>query len=116
MKIFLPTLLFLLFLASCGSSDSIFELDPNQSMLMTGKGPGQDAAINPYTNEKSIAIVTNLGDTVFSVRIQHNGEILNDSPLLPGVTREYTLEPGYELYLDSEQKSRSKVTFKAFKE
>ncbi len=25
-----------------------FVLDPNQSMLMTGKGLGQDATINPY--------------------------------------------------------------------
>lgn len=115
MKVFLPTLLFLLILTSCGSSDSIFELDPNQSMLMTGKGPGQDAAINPYTNEKSIAEVTNLGDTVFNVRIQQDGKVLNETALLPGVTREFTLDPGYELYLDSEQKSRSKVTFKKFK-
>lgn len=115
MKIYIPLLL-LLALTACGSNESIFELDPNQSMLMTGKGPGQDAAINPYSDQKSIAVVCNLGDTLFSVRIQQEGSILQDTALLPGATKEFILEPGVELYLDSEQKSRSKVTFKKFKE
>ena len=33
------------------SAQTIFELDGQQSMLMTGKGPGQDATINPFEGE-----------------------------------------------------------------
>lgn len=115
MKIFLTALFFLFALLSCGPGDSIFELDPQQSMLITGKGEGQDAAVNPYAGQKSIAAVTNIGDSLFSVRIQQNGEILEETALLPGVTKQFTLEPGQELYLDTEAKSRSKVIFKKFK-
>lgn len=115
MKIYIPLLL-LLAMTACGSNEAIFDLDPNQSMLMTGKGPGQDGAINPYSGEKSIAVVSNLGDSVFNVRIQQDGEIIRECPMLPGVTREFPLEPGHELYLDTTQKSRSKVTFKKFNE
>ena len=29
------------------NAQTVFELDGTQSMLMTGKGPGQDATFNP---------------------------------------------------------------------
>ncbi len=116
MKFFLSTLLLLLTLTSCGSNDSVFELDPNQSMLMTGKGPGQDGAINPYYGEKSIAVIRNIGDAVFSVRIQENEEILKVIEVSPGDKKEIPLEATHRLYLDTAEKSKLKLTFKKFKE
>lgn len=116
MKTAIALLLLIAGATSCGSSESLFELDAQQSMLLTGKGPGQDGAINPYSGQKSIAVVNNLGNTTFHVRIQQQGEILEDSSVGPGTTREFILEPGHELYLDSEQKSKSKVTFRKYKE
>ena len=38
-----------------------FVLEPSQSMIMTGKGPGQDATINPYFGEDCFAIIKNIG-------------------------------------------------------
>ena len=73
-------LLVLFFLAFCFQSEiyaqTIFELDGSQSMLMTGKGPGQDATINPFQGEDCYAIIENLGNELFSVRIQQEGEIV----------------------------------------
>ena len=37
-----------------------FELTNSQSMLMTGKGPGQDATINPYDGEDCMAMLSHL--------------------------------------------------------
>jgi hypothetical protein len=47
-----------------------FKLDPSTSMLMTGKGPGQDGSINPFAGQDCVAVVANLANTPFSVRIQ----------------------------------------------
>ena len=47
-----------------------FELEPYQTMLMTGKGPGQDGSINPYYGQDCYAIVENIGVGEFSIRIQ----------------------------------------------
>mgnify|MGYP001797706636 CR=1 FL=1 len=98
---------------SCASSQSILELGTQQSMSITGKGPGQDAAINPYDgNDSSISVVKNLGETPFSVRIQKKGNILSETTVSPGEKKEFVLEKGHELYLDSEQKGTARVTFK----
>ena len=42
-----------------------FELKPSQSMLMTGKGPGQDGTINPFDGQDCYAIVENNGKREF---------------------------------------------------
>lgn len=110
--VFLFTLILLA--QACSPSKSIFELGPRQSMAITGKGVGQDAALNPYGNEKSIALVNNLGPSTFSVRIQTNGEIIQEVEVRPNTSQEFILEIGYELYLDSETGGKAKVRFKRF--
>ncbi len=97
---------------SCSTSKTIFELDPTQSMVITGKGPGQDATINPYIDQNSIAIVKNKGENALAVRIQQAGEILEIKEVPAGETKQFPLEKGHELYLDSDQATTAEVTFK----
>ncbi len=97
---------------SCITNETIFELNPQQSMSITGKGQGQDAAINPFGNEKCISEVSNLGKTTFSVRIQENGKVIKEEIVQPKQSNEFILEIGYELYLDSDEKGKAKVVFK----
>ncbi len=108
--------LFLLFLLSqaCSSQNSIFELSPNQSMSITGKGPGQDAAFNPHSKTKSVGVIESLGPNEFTIRIQNNGEIIEQTQIYPDDVKEVILEIGNELYLDSKLKSKAKVTFKEY--
>ncbi len=103
-------------LQACTAQDAIFELSPQQSMSITGKGPGQDAAYNPYGDTKSISVVKNLGTTAFNVRIQQAGKIIQDITIMENGKQEFILEKGYELYLDSQDKGKAKVTFKEFVE
>jgi PBP1b-binding outer membrane lipoprotein LpoB len=108
----LVTILMLAFvLQACSTSESIFELSPQQSMSITGKGPGQDAAFNPYGDMKSMASVKNLGKNSFTVRLQANGKIIDTVEVKPKMKEAFVLERGYELYLDSEQRGKAKVTF-----
>lgn len=51
-------------ITTIATSQTIIELGSVQSMCITGKGPGQDGAINPYTDKDSIAIVENIGENV----------------------------------------------------
>ena len=81
-----------------------FELEPNQSMLMTGKGPGQDATINPYDGQNCLAIVENIGNMKFSIRVQQKGKIIETIPISKGEIKKVTLLKGYELYLDANSK------------
>ena len=91
-------------------AQTVFELNSNQSMLMFGKGPGQDATINPYQGEDCYAIVKNLGDQVFSVRIQQKGQLLEITPVKANETKKIRLLVGYELYLDTESKNTAKAS------
>ncbi|MFY0671983.1 MAG: hypothetical protein JXQ87_01180 [Bacteroidia bacterium] len=91
---------------------TIFELAPNQSMSIVGKGQGQDAAINPFSGEDSKAIVANLGNNKFAVRVQEQGEIIYTTELNPDRIVEVELYDGYELYLDTIEKGKAKVVFK----
>ena len=81
-----------------------FELDPRQSMLMTGKGPGQDGTINPYDGEDCYAIVENTGKTSFSIRIQQKGKIIKTIDISGGETKKFVLLKDHELYLDPNEK------------
>jgi translation initiation factor IF-1 len=103
----------LIVLAFCFQSEvyaqSIFELDGSQSMLMTGKGPGQDATINPFQGEDCYAIIENLGNELFSVRIQQQGEIVKIIAVKPQKKKKIKLLSGQELYLDSETKSSTQA-------
>jgi hypothetical protein len=92
-------------------SQNTFELDPSQSMCITGKGPGQDAAINPFADSDCTAIVENKGKTPFSVRIQSKGKEVKIITVEPKSIKECNLPKGYELYLDTDQKALAEVTF-----
>ncbi|GAA0870867.1 hypothetical protein GCM10009117_00120 [Gangjinia marincola] len=50
-----------------------FTLTPQQSMIMTGKGPGQDGTNNSFFGEDCYAVVKNIGERKFSIRIQQDG-------------------------------------------
>lgn len=102
----------LILLSSCASSDAIIKLGSLQSMCITGKGPGQDGAINPYTDGNSIARVKNLGENNFSIRIQNKGKIIDEINIRPRERKEVLLLKGHELYFDTETPTQAKVTFK----
>lgn len=82
-----------------------FKLDPSTSMLMTGKGPGQDGSINPFAGQDCVAVVANLANTPFSVRIQQNGVVLRTIEIGAKETKRIKLKGSEELYVDTEQKT-----------
>ena len=86
-----------------------FVLDPVQNMCMTGKGPGQDGAINPFLGEDCYAIVENTGKQEFSIRVQQNGEIIETNPIAANEEKKVTLMHGYEMYFDTEGKRKVKA-------
>ncbi len=102
----------LLLLLSCGAQSTVIDLPAAQSMSITGKGPGQDAAINPFSGGNSVARVKNIGSHPFSVRVQDKEGNYKDFTLPPGETRDVFLLKGKELYLDSNQKTRARVSFR----
>lgn len=116
MKINLFLFIFFISILACSSSENIFILKPSQSMLMAGKGPGQDGAINPYINENSIAVVKNLGQNSLQARIQEKGEIIEVITLAPSERKDIQLKKGYELYLDSELEAKVRLDFKRWAE
>jgi hypothetical protein len=61
MKKLMKILMLVLVIQACSTSESVFELSPQQSMSITGKGVGQDAAYNPYADAKSIAAIKSPG-------------------------------------------------------
>ena len=95
-----------------------FELNPFQSMSITGKGPGQDAMKNQYDRQNCFAIVENIGKREFSIRTQQNGTIIEIIPINKGETKKIKLLVGYELYLDtnSKGKANAKVAFEKMTE
>ena len=77
---------------------------------MTGKGPGQDATINPFQGKDCYAIIENLGNELFSVRIQQAGEIVNIIAVKPKEKKKIKLLSGQELYLDTRTKSSTQAS------
>lgn len=90
-------------------AQSEFELKASQSMLMTGKGAGQDGAINPFYGQDCYAMVENLGDSGFSIRIQQAGEIIEIIPVYSREVKKVRLYKGYELYLDANPKEKIRL-------
>lgn len=108
------TLLCLAFLIHFGVlAQTEFELDPRQSMLMTGKGPGQDGTINPYDGQDCIAVVENIGERTFSIRIQTDGKIVKEVAIKKEEVKKIELLKGYELYLDPNRSgiARARVSY-----
>ena len=87
-----------------------FVLEPSQSMIMTGKGPGQDGTINPYFGQDCYAIIKNIGELEFSIRIQQNGKIIEEISILKGDRKKVKLLKAYELYLDPNPKGTVKAS------
>lgn len=94
------------------------ELKPSQSMSIAGKGPGQDGAINPYLGKDSYALVENIGQTTFSIRVQKEGMVIETIPIARGEMKKVTLLAGYELYFDTDSggKAKAKVDFQKAEE
>ncbi|MDO1500082.1 hypothetical protein Q2T40_08050 [Winogradskyella maritima] len=106
-------LLSLMFLGSNISlAQDIIELEPTDSMSIAGKGPGQDAAINPYLGMDSVAIVENIGKNEFSIRLQKKGAILKTISIKKGEKKKVELLKGVEMYFDAEDYAKAKVEFK----
>ena len=77
-----------------------FDLEPQQVMLMTGKGPGQDGALNPYYGQDCLAIVQNTGSAEFTVRIEEWGKIINMIPVAGGERKLINLLAKQQLLID----------------
>lgn len=92
--------------------ESVFELKPSQSMIITGKGAGQDAAINPYMDGNSIAVIKNLGKNKFTIRVEYQGKLFQTRELEPNTTTKIALRQGSQLFLDCELAGKAKVDFK----
>ena len=102
-----------------------FDLEPLESYLIFGKGPGQDGAINPYakyiksdkgyliSSKDCYLIIENLGTSGFSIRIQKDGRIIKTIPIKKNETKKILLDAGNELYTDAsfEGRAKFKVTF-----
>jgi hypothetical protein len=87
-----------------------FVLEPSQSMIMTGKGTGQDATINPYFGQSCFALIKNTGELEFSIRIQQDGEVLKEISIQKGELKKIKLLKDYELYLDPNPKGIAKAS------
>ena len=87
-----------------------FVLGPSQSMVMTGKGPGQDGTVNPYFGQDCYAIVKNIGRRQFSIRVQQDGSIIKEISIKKGELKKVKLLKGYELYLDPNPQGIAKAS------
>ena len=88
-----------------------FELKPSQSMCITGKGPGQDAANNPFEGEDCLVLVKNIGTLRFAVRTQQKGQNnLKTQNVDPDTTKTILLPKGHELYLDTNNQGMAKAS------
>ena len=87
-----------------------FVLEPSQSMIMTGKGPGQDGTINPFFGQECYAIIKNIGKRKFSIRIQQKGKIIEEISILKGELKKVKLLKDYELYLDPNPEGTAKAS------
>lgn len=91
-----------------------FSLDAGRSMCITGKGPGQDGAINPYYGSDSVAIVENKGNTNFSIRVKDPKGVTTSSEISAGITKEIILLKGAVLFIDTDDKALAKITFEKY--
>lgn len=101
MKPLIP-LFFLMLLLSQNNilAQTEFIIEPSQSMIMTGKGPGQDATINPFEGKDCFAIIRNIGEREFSVRIQNNNRIIRELSIEKNEVKKIKVNKGYQLYFD----------------
>ena len=97
---------------SCSSNKATFELSPNQSMCMTGKGLGQDGAINPFFGELSFAIIKNKSHRPLGIRIQEGEKVILIQEIEQKSIDKLKLEPNQQLYFDSQYGNKVVLSFK----
>lgn len=114
MKALIIVIAIVFFAQAEATAQTEFVIEPTQSMIMTGKGTGQDATINPYRGQDCYAIVKNIGKRQFSIRVQQEGKIIEEITILKGEVKEVNLLKGYELYLDPNPEgiARASVDYK----
>lgn len=106
-------LLIVMLILSCQllvQAQTVFELDRPQSMLISGKGIGQDATVNPFAGEDCYAIVKNIGNEIFFVRVQQNGKVIEILTINKNEAVKVKLLIGYELYLDTKSPKKVKAS------
>ena len=109
MKI-LILLFFIIPIVSLGQS---FELTNGQSMCMFGKGPGQDATINPYAEEEfSYALIENIGTVEFQIRIASIEKDVKQFPIQPSGLVVIKLYRDNVLYFDALTEEKAEATIK----
>lgn len=109
-KLLFTAAIFLLFQINV-SAQTIIELDGVQSMSIAGKGEGQNAAINPYSDVTSVATVENLGKKNFKIRIEKKGRVVKEIIVKPKKVQRVTLLKNYVMYFDSKAQTTAKVSF-----
>lgn len=112
MKVFKLMMLLLLAAMSPMMAQDTVVLDDYRHMCIAGKGPGQDAAINPYLGQSSVAIVENMGESPFDVRIQVKGQIVKTIKSSPARVLEIKLDKDQVMYFDSDARAVARVSFK----
>lgn len=112
MKLLLTIICLCLLSVTSHAQSTTLELEASQSMCISGKGPGQDGAINPHIEVTSTAVVKNTGDNRFNVRIQKDGIVLRMIAVRGNSTKNIRLEPGEEMYFDATLPTTAKVKFK----
>ena len=107
---YLVLVFFFISLMSFGQS---FELTNGQSMCMIGKGPGQDATINPYAEEDySYALVENIGAVAFQIRIESVEKELRQFLIKPSALIVIKLYSDIVLYFDALTTEKVKATIR----
>ena len=110
---FLFNLVFILFLISIESFGQSFEITDGQSMCIIGKGPGQDATINPYAEEDfSYALVENIGRVEFQIRITSAVKDIKQFPIQPNGLVVIKLYKDEILYFDALTTEKAEATIR----
>ncbi|WP_298354021.1 hypothetical protein [uncultured Dokdonia sp.] len=118
----MKTFLLLICLTFLGQLDSFaqetVEIGASESMLLTGKGQGQDGVINPYDGKECYAIISNSGSSHFILRIQQEGKIIDTIEISSHTPEKIKLLKNYELYIDAgpELGVTATITFEPLKE
>lgn len=110
MKKFILIVILILLGQLIAQAQTVFELAPKQSMLITGKGIGQDAIINPFAGEDCYAIVKNISNEIFFARVQNKGKIIEILPIKRNGAVKVKLLIDYELYLDTKTRKKAKAS------
>jgi len=94
--------LILLLFVPLVSFGQTFELTNGQSMCMIGKGEGQDATINPYSDKEfSYALIENIGTVKFNIRVESIEKEIREFIIKPYDKVVVKLYRAEILYLDS---------------